>query len=290
MRANVFVPGHITGFFEICEDPDPLRSGSRGCGIVINKGVYTTVEAREGEVDEIRTHVNGEAFDCPVTRTALEELLRGQGGRYRVEVFHELEVPMKYGFGTSAAGTLGATIALARALGLETTLNHCGRIAHRAEVLNRTGLGDVIAECTGGVVIRERPGGPGIGMTDRLLSNDYVVAFVVGGELETSSVLLDERRKEAINRAGGECMDLLLRNPSMDNFLKLSKRFSSQIDMMDEKVKGAIKTLEEKGVPASMIMLGNSIFTLTNEPERVCELLDYMYVVAEIDYVGARVL
>ena len=44
-RICAFSPGHITGFFQICDDSEsPLEKGSRGAGVSVSKGVTTTVE------------------------------------------------------------------------------------------------------------------------------------------------------------------------------------------------------------------------------------------------------
>ncbi|MDI6654506.1 MAG: pantoate kinase [Candidatus Hydrothermarchaeota archaeon] len=290
MKARAFVPGHITGFFEICEDKDMLHTGSRGCGVVVSKGVYTTVKAKKASKNEVHVYINDKPCDCPVTTSAVEEVLKLVDEKYRVEVFHKLQLPMKYGFGLSAAGSLGAVLAAASALNLNFTLNDCGSIAHCAEVANKTGLGDVIAECTGGVVLRKKPGAPGIGRIDKIPCNESVVAFIVGGELESKSILLSRQKKRTITQVGRECMDTFLKNPSVENFMRLSKKFASEAELMDKKVYSAVKQLEKRNIEASMIMLGNSIFTLTKEPEKVCKLLDFEHVVMEIDNAGARIL
>jgi pantoate kinase len=290
MRASAFVPAHITGFFQPVDHEDPLQAGSRGCGVVISKGVFTTVEVEGGEVDQITAHINGEEGPCPVTETAVREVLKRVEGPCRIRVFHELEVPMKYGFGTSAAGSLGAVLALNRALSLGMTLNQCGQIAHLSEVLNQTGLGDVIAECTGGAVLRTEPGAPSIGRTDRLLFTESVVAFLVGEERETKVALEEEGRKEVIGRIGRECLELFSQEPTLPRFLELSKRFAVETGLMDERVSSALQVLEEEGIRASMAMLGNALFTLTDEPEKVGALLDYAAITAEIDCTGPRTL
>ncbi len=290
MKARAFVPGHITGFFEICERGDLLHTGSRGCGVVVSNGVHTTVKAKKASENEINTYIDGKACDCPTTMTAIEEVLKLVEEKYSVEVFHELELPMKQGFGLSAAGSLGAALAAVGALGLNLTLNDCGSIAHCAEVANKTGFGDIIAECTGGVVLRKKPGAPGIGRVDKIPCKDSVVAFIVGGELETKSVLLSRQKKRAITQVGTGCMRLFLKNPSVENFLRLSKKFASDAELMDKKVYSAVKELEKNNIEASMVMLGNSIFTLTKEPEKVSSLLDFEYFIMEIDNAGARLL
>lgn len=287
MRA--FVPGHITGFFEICEGKDMLHTGSRGCGVAVSRGVHTTVRIKKASENEVNVHINGRACDCPVTTAAVKEILKLVEEKYRIEVFHKLELPMSYGFGLSGAGSLGAVLAATNALGLSLTLNDCGSIAHCAEVANKTGLGDVIAECTGGVVLRKKPGAPSIGIADKIPCNLQVAASIVGEELETKSVLLSENKRRAITEVGKECMSDILKNPSVENFLRLSKKFALKTKLMDKKVYSAVKELEKKNIEASMVMLGNSIFTLTSEPEKVCELLDSVFIM-EIDNAGARII
>jgi pantoate kinase len=288
MKGSAFVPGHITGFFEILENSDPLRAGSKGAGFVLDKGVYTTVKVKEGT--GISITLNGAPCECPVTKAAIEDVLTLSNERANVEVIHELEAPMRQGFGASGAGAFGAALAASRALGLDLTMNQCGAIAHTAEVINRTGMGDVIAQSVGGLVIRTKPGAPGTGATDRLISEERALVFIIGDEMGTKSILLNEEKKEKINKIGSLCLKELLKNPSPKNFLELSKKFAVETGLIEKNLYSALKTLEDKGITASMSMLGNCIFTLTDEPEKASEYLDYLYIIADIDYTGARVL
>ncbi|MBU2559633.1 kinase, partial [archaeon] len=288
MKGSAFVPGHITGFFEIFENDDPVKAGSRGAGVVLDKGVYTTVKAKEGHTTSVT--LNGKTCECPVSRAVIKDILQIAGAKYDVEVIHELEIPMGQGFGASGAGALGTALAANKAMGLNLTMNQCGEIAHRAEVINRTGMGDVIAQSTGGLVIRTKPGAPGTGTADRIFSDEKVVVFTVGEAVDTKSVLLDREKIGRINKAGRVCLAELLKNPSQENFLVLSRRFALEAGLVEEKLRPALKTLEDKGITASVTMLGNSVFTLTDEPEKVSEYLDYLYIIADIDYSGARVL
>ncbi len=288
MHGSAFVPGHITGFFEIFDDTDPIKAGSKGAGLVLDKGVYTTVKVKEG--DKISVLLNGEPCDCPVTRAAVDDILMRTGKTYSVEVLHELDVPMKHGFGISGAGAFGTALAASRALDINFTINQCGAIAHKAEVLNRTGLGDVTAQSAGGLVIRTKPGAPGTGATDRIFCDKRILTFVVGGEMETRRILLDRTKKKKINAVGKECLRKLLKDPTPERFLGLSRKFATETGLMDEKLYSAVETLEKNGIAASMSMLGNCVFTLTDEPEKVKEHLDYLYIIADIDYAGARII
>lgn len=288
MKGSAFVPGHITGFFEIFDNKNSIKAGSRGAGVVLDKGVYTTVKAKEGY--GISVTLNGKMCECPVSQSVIKDILTFAGTKYDVEVIHELDIPMRQGYGASGAGALGAALAANRALDLNLTMNQCGEIAHKAEVLNRTGMGDVIAQSAGGLIIRTKPGAPGTGATDRMFSDERVVVFTTGDEVDTKSVLLDRAKIEKINKLGRACLKELLKNPNPENFLALSKKFALKTNLVEKNVHLALRTLEDNGITASVSMLGNSVFTLSDEPEKVSEYLDYLYIIADIDYSGARVL
>ena len=289
MKTRAFVPGHITGFFEIMEHSDPLLSGSRGCGVVIDRGVTTTVEVEEAHESALEVRLDGAPCDCPVTQSAVE-MLRGFPKGLALRVNHELQPPMKYGFGISAAGALGVVLALNRALGLGMSPMQCGQIAHRAEIVNKTGLGDVIAELKGGLLLRSKPGAPGIGEVEKIACDYYVVVFLVGEELETKPILRDEDKKKRINNAGGRCMELFTGKPTPKNFLETSRKFTLDTGLMSKKVYLAMKILKNHGVIAAMTMLGNAVFTLTDSPQEVSQLLDYPCIIAKIDNIGARII
>ncbi len=290
MHASAFSPCHITGFFQIFKLSDELTSGSRGCGVVIKKGTRTDIKVKESDENKIEVQVNGAPCDCPVSRMVADEILKHEDGRFSIEVSHSVDVPLRYGFGASAAGALSTGLALNEALGLGLTRMRVGQIAHICEVRNMTGLGDIIAELHGGLVVREKEGAPGVGEVSKIPCDDYVVAFIIGEELETKAVLNDKEIAARITRSGGACLDSLLKNPSPDNFMRLSKRFSEETGLLNKEVKAAMSKLESQGVLSSMAMLGNSLFTLTDDPEKVAEMIDYKYIIADIDNVGARLI
>ena len=44
---SVFVPSHITGFFSIFDNENPLLKGSLGAGVLLDKGVITEIDKIE---------------------------------------------------------------------------------------------------------------------------------------------------------------------------------------------------------------------------------------------------
>ncbi len=288
MRTSAFVPGHITGFFKPMLNDDPLKSGSTGCGLVISKGVFTNVVAREASEDSINIFLDGEEGKYPVSLYAAKEVLKKADGNYKVDVYHESEIPISQGFGASGAGALGTSIALSDALKLPFTLNECGAIAHKAEVVNGTGLGDVLAQSSGGMVLRLSPGAPGIGIIDKIPCDLNIVAWTVGPPFETKNVLKDEGKRKKLASLSEKSMKLLLKHPDPENFLHASRRFALDSGLMSDAVRTAVKILEEENIPASMAMLGNTIFTLTRDPKSLENILEQSMMVAEIDTLGGR--
>jgi len=268
-----FAPAHITGFFEVRESSEPLRAGSVGAGVVLERGVDTGVEVEDAEDTSVQVYFNGELCSLPTTETAVRLGLKGTCGAYKVKVHHFSKLPLAQGFGVSAACAISALLALNEKMELGMDYASVGKKAHLAEMENNTGRGDVIAEFSRGLVLRLREGAPGIGRIRSLQLKSYVVAYVVGGALHTSSVLGDKRRLALINAAGKLCLKALLKDLSPKRFLELSKSFAIETGLAGEEVLRAMKELEEKGVTAGMCMLGNTVFTITDEPEDVAELL-----------------
>lgn len=289
MQAEAFVPGHITGFFEVIRRNNPLRTGSRGCGVVLNKGALTRIKADEAEHSSTEVYVNGDSCHCPVTRSVVEQIIRATGKNYRIRVDHFLGLPMKYGFGMSGAGALGTALALNKALSLGMRLNECGVVAHKAEVLNGTGLGDVIAELTGGLVLRTEPGAPGIGRVEKIPSDLDVVVYLIGDEVETKEVLRDREMVTRINAAGRKSYESFLRDKTPRRFLEVSLRFARETGLINEKIYLASKSLANYGVTASMAMLGNALFTLTENPQEILGVLDYPCFIAGIEKEGVKI-
>jgi pantoate kinase len=272
MEIETVVPGHITGFFEIVEAQDPLTTGSRGCGVVIDGGVATEVTLEEADENSIQCSINGEEVPCPVTESVVEEVLDMVYDTYSVRVAHTTDLPIGFGFGASASGALGTAFALNELLELDLPESVCGRMAHKAEVGNRTGLGDVLAEVTGGLVIRTAPGAPGVGETERIPCHLSVVAKVLGEPIWTKEVL-DSDKREVINREGRACLDDLMKEKTPENFMVLSRRFAERTGLMAPEVAEAVDALEKKGIQASMAMLGNTVFALTDSPEEATGIL-----------------
>ncbi len=208
----------------------------------------TLTDATEG----VRISVNGRMSTASVTRTAVLDMLPPDMG---ASIDTTLELPQGSGFGMSAAGALSVTIALAEMLDMPR--GRAFEAAHRAELANRSGLGDVAGLMAGGVEIRKTEGLPPHGEIVRLADELDLVAGVVGPRMSTAEVLKESGGD--LPGVGMECHRRLIAEPTMDNFLRLCRGFAERSGIITPPVRRALTALDGLG-PCSMIMLGNSVF------------------------------
>lgn len=293
INSSIFVPCHITGFFQIIPDLDPLRKGSRGAGIVLDKGVITDVLIEDGEgVDVIINGQNDSKLSSITFKTIDLINERFQVDGKKITINHEFEIPIGSGFGVSAACALGTSFAIAKALKLHLTYNRAASIAHLAEIEMKSGLGDVIAEFTGGLVLRLKEGAPGYGRVDRIVpglttgKDDYYIISKTLGEIETSSIIEDPFWQKKINQTGKSLLSELLDKPDIQNFFKLSRRFAEETSLMGPELKEIVDILEDETLGASMAMLGNTAFALSE----TCDTSLDNVIVSRIDDFGCRFL
>src|SRR5438445_626453 len=114
--ATAFAPAAISNFFAIRdagagldENTDLSNVGATGGGFTLSKGVLSRATVIHGGDDKkISITVNGDLlFSAKTTMLALEILLRRFDVRFSsLELDQLVEVPIGYGFGTSAASAL----------------------------------------------------------------------------------------------------------------------------------------------------------------------------------------
>ena len=260
-EVSYWVASHLTGIFEIRDEPnDLLQQGSRGAGLSISRGVITKVSRVE--------HSNIEIFFDGIKKTAIEaavtsrviRILLPEKKQSNLRIIHNFEVPLFSGYGASAASALGTAFALNDLLDLEKSKLELFQVAHKAEVLTKSGLGDVIGLYQGGLEIRLKEGAPGIGRTMPFKNLDgWKVATVHLGTLSTSEILSNPQKRKAVNNAGGELISMLISHPDFYNFIKLSATFSEKANLWSPKLQRYVKNLPET-VLGSQIMLGEAFF------------------------------
>ena len=270
LTAKAFVPGHVTGIFRIFDEyEDPLRCGSIGAGFSVTIGTVTSVSVMEHSSLEITTDYNNERIDAQVTKTVVRRLTSDYERTLKVHVSHDSSLLSGAGFGASGAGALGTAYSLGYILDNEITPEKAAGYAHIAEIINRTGLGDVLSQTVGGVEVRVKPGGPGVGKVKAIDHEDSLRAVLAGSPgLKTSEILSDPSSRNRINTIGDELVSRIINNPTIDSFVQNSRDFSDTIGLKTDRVASALEDLESSGfVNSSMVMLGDSVFCLCDETE-----------------------
>jgi len=305
-RAKAFSPAGVSSFFEICDRTrdgkmiaDPERIGARGGGFALNKGVSTEVIVAEAEEKRVQVFINGEF--CPeaeTTKSVVEMLTAKVSENYAVTVKHRVEVPIGAGFGSSAAGALGAALALSKVLALNLTYNQLGRVAHVAEVRCRTGLGTVGPLLFGGCGLTLEPGAPGYARLDRIpVSPDHRIIAGTFRPYPTKEMLASQEKRETINEWGRKTLQKILAEPSLENFMGACKQFAVGTGFATERVQKLIELAENAGaVGAAQNMLGEAVHALVtvDKMESVHEafkklLPEEKIIIANVDLQGARI-
>lgn len=270
-ELSVFVPSHITGFFEIIQNNNPLLKGSKGAGITLDEGVVTNTKIKDGNGNIIINVNNKEDSLNTISKKTVKIILDRYNVNiqdYDIYINHDSKLPIGAGFGTSAAFALGISFTLPKLMGINISFKEAGEIAHLAEISQSSGLGDVISEMFGGCVIRLNEGSPVKGIIDKIPITKpiYVITKTIG-LLETKDIIENPIHQKHINQSGSILLNRLINNPSISNFMKLSRKFANDTQLISKEIAEIINILDEETLGASMAMLGNTAFALSYSPD-----------------------
>jgi len=286
---RAFAPAHVTGLFAVHdEDPDPLKKGSRGAGWSLDLGATAAAE----RADATRIRIGGQAHEAPVTRLALERLAPGVG----LSVDLRLDLPVRQGFGMSAAGTLAACLAACGELDLEP--ERALEAAHAAEVLSGTGLGDAVGSWFGCGEVRLKPGCPPHGWALRIEPpEDARFLFCVLGQgISTPAIIRDAAWKRKTRDLGDPAVDRILaarREHAWGRILLESSSFSDALGLMPPEMRRLTAALPD-GTAWGQSMLGTTMWVCgdaaTLDVARRVLVKGGLLVEAGVDRNGARML
>ncbi len=276
---SVFVPSHITGFFSILDNEDPLLKGSLGAGVLLDKGVITEMD----ENDEFSILINGkkDEYNEVIILKTIELMEKDiEFDMDNVLIKQTIQVP---------------------------SIEECGKYAHLAEVELGTGLGDVIGELSKGIVLRTKPGAPGYGEAKSIvphektgfgvfevLKSDFYVITKSLGEISTASIIEDPKHKKVITQVGLEIGEEFNKkddgivigskfknkfNVAVDSefneeetikkFMNASLKFAKKTHLINDELLQIVHELHGKVLGSSMAMLGNTVFAIANEDQKL---------------------
>ncbi len=252
MSVKAFAPGNVSCIFRIVENKDRSKRHSLGVGFTVDKGVVVEVS----KSNKTRIYANGKKIRFPTVKTVIKQLTNEP---VKVEIRDQL--PSGAGFGISGASALAAAYALNKLFNLRKSKRELAMIAHKAEVINSTGLGDIGGQFNGGFNMKIKKGKPlevvNLGM------NNVNIYYSFFSKIQTKKVINSRLKKKRINKAGDRALKRIksLRNKTLKDIIRISKDFALESGLLkNKKVKNLIKQIENKNGNASMIMLGNSVF------------------------------
>lgn len=260
--ASAFAPGNISCVFKIIPHPDPARMHSLGMGFTIKEGVQVSVSKQR----QTRVLFNGKDINFPTVRTVVDRLIQDTNiSGINVDLTSPL--PLGCGFGLSGAAALATAYAIDELITSHKENEELALIAHVAEVENRTGLGDVCSQYHGGCLVKLKEGAPLV--ADKLPILKQPIYYKYFGPIQTSEVLRNTEQTKRINKAAETALAILkklTRTQSDPDLLSecftVAKQFSVESGLLsDIRVKETIAQIETAGGVASMIMLGNGVFS-----------------------------
>lgn len=200
---------------------------------MLSPALRTTVR-RSGQ--GLRVILNGRSTIIPPMRYLLDRL-----DSLPLEIRMTSQARLGRGYAMSAATT--TSLALALASSGVCSWEYALQLAHQAEVVSRTGLGDVQAVATGGqLVVREVHGAPGIGRSYSLpVEGGISFVGVETGTMQTKDML--SIYWDRIMRYGSTYVRKFLREPSFERFVELSERFSRDVGFLRSEHLEAIKSI-----------------------------------------------
>lgn len=310
---SVFVPSHITGFFSIFDNENPLLKGSLGAGVLLDKGVITEIGRNADESFSIMINGKKDEYNEVIILKTIEFMdkeLNNDKIQFDLDnilINQTIQVPIGCGFGSSAASAIGTAICINEYFELGLSIEECGKYAHLAEVSLGTGLGDVIAELSKGIVLRTKVGAPGFGEVKSIvphektgfgvfepLKSDFYVITKTLGEISTASIIEDPKHKKLITQVGLEIGDEFNEkddgivigskfknrfNVAVDNefneeetikkFMKASLSFAKNTHLINDDLLKIVHELHGRVLGSSMAMLGNTVFAIANEDQKL---------------------
>lgn len=273
--VKAFAPGNISCIFIIKKTKNPAKSGSLGMGFTVNKGVTATVKKISNDEKSNNkkngynkknnknlkniVYFNNKKFNFPTVDSIIENLTDE-----KVTVDIKSDLPLGYGFGISGAAALATAYSLNKLLKLKKSKKELAMAAHIAEVENSTGLGDVVNQYFGGFLAKYESSYKF--KVNKLPIKNKAVYCRYFSPIETKKVISNEKIKNRVNNAGIKALNKIKalnnKNTNLKNIIKISKEFSINSGLLkNKKIINLIKHIEKNNGNASMIMLGNAVFS-----------------------------
>jgi len=262
--TKAFVPGNVSCIFRICRDKNPAKMHSLGVGFTVDKGAVVIAKKTKKTIIKL----NNKKTKFPTVLSVIKKL-----SKQPLEINIKLQLPLGVGFGMSGASALATSYAVGKLLKLKKNKKQLALIAHIAEVENRTGLGDVNGQFNGGFLIKTKRNSPL--KAQRLRIKNRPIYYRIFGKIDTKKVITNRKKEKNINKAADKALEKIKNKKNLNDIIDISKEFAIKSNLMNKKLLNIINKIEKNNGKASMIMLGNAIFS--NIPFKNCKNVKISY-------------
>lgn len=269
--SKAFAPAVITNFFKIEYGSSGTPACATGGGYILSKGTLTTASIIRAGNARVTTRVNGDkSYDARTTRRAVELLLQSNESDWHLRLDQKVETPIGAGFGSSGASATSAVYAAAAVIGTKESKRELANYAHRAEILEQTGLGTVSVNYDhSGAGAITKAGEPGAAEfvqikvpKDIRLVTAYVAPFDKKDAFSSPSI------SEKINRLGAQALRAFVSDPTLDTLGSEGETFSRRLGLESPEVRKLIAAAKGAGaIYASQNMIGYSVHCVVPESD-----------------------
>lgn len=252
-KVSAYCPAALGFIFKIRPNEDKLKMGSIGIGFTVNKGVSVTVESgRENSII-----LNSLPIHFPTVISVIDKLKAKN-----ILLNIQSELPLGYGFGISGASALATALAVNKYLKLKFSLQKLAEIAHTAEIENKTGLGSIATQSTGGFLVKTAPGIPPKFTKLPFIGKKIYITII--NRLITSEVLKNQNQTKIINKSADEALSKIrdFSKLTLEKILDISYKFAANAGLFkNKKALEIINDIKKTGQHASMLMLGHVVIS-----------------------------
>ncbi len=275
--VKAFAPGNVSCIFSISDNKNPAKKGSLGIGFTVNEGVVVSIKKLSIKKNKIAIFYNNKKIKFSTVESVAKKLNKKNEN---IEIRISSKLPFGAGFGISGACAIATAYTLNKLSKLKKTKKELAKIAHIAEVENGTGLGDVVNQYYGGFLLKTAPSSKfivkrlpisqkskisgNLENSKNFQSKNKFIYYKIFGKLDTKKIITNKKIKNKINKAGINAINKIksIKNPTLREIIKISKEFAVKSSLLkNKKIINLIGKIEKNNGSASMMMLGNAIFS-----------------------------
>jgi len=257
--ARAFAPANISLMFAVLPNTDPSETGSIGVGCTLDQGLVAVVS----QASKTNILWNNQEIDLPCVFYVVEKLAKSP-----VRISLTSDLPLGCGFGLSGASALAVAYALNQLFSIKKSNLELAKLAHVAEVVSKSGLGDVVNQYFGGFCLKTESSAHF--KVTRLPIVSVPIYYRVFSKILTKSLLTNKKGLDNINKIGTEKITTLAQSVSLlslSQVLDESFAFCQQSGLLENKeVIETINDIRSSGGHGSMILVGNSVISDTPFP------------------------